>query len=300
MNEILACGAFPPKNDYLWVTWSLLTACNYSCRYCNVKGSGYASSDTIHNTIDFIRNAPQKVKDVTLFGGEPTIHSSVNDILDSLKSICRNVFIFTNCSSQERCLSIFVSKGIKFCLSYHPDIISDNDFLKKMSFLIKENAYIEFVNVMMVDGKRKEIDSVCAFCRDNNIRHRILPVYSENGKSDWIKSVKYSRRNDVIPIRNTIVVKEGKKSILSEQECVSFGITRFKGYLCYSGIRSIFIDHLGNVFRCQNDMRKKNIFCNVKDTYPNIGYPYTCPHNECTCEYYIPKEISFGTANRLL
>jgi hypothetical protein len=109
----------------------------------------------------------------------------------------------------------------------------------------------------------------------------------------------YSRRSDVNAIRNTIVAKENKILILSEQECISLNMVNFLGYRCYAGMRSVFIDHNGSVFRCNADMNKDIKFCTVFDNYP-ILEAYTCPHRECTCEYYIPKEVREGLADRLL
>ena len=57
--------------------------------------------------------------------------------------------------------------------------------------------------------------------------------------------------------------------------------------------------HYGKVFRCQGDMNNGITFCTVDDEYPSLE-AYVCPHKECTCEYYIPKEIERGLADKLL
>ena len=87
-------GAFSPDRDYLWVTWSLLTACNYTCRYCCVKGKEISDKETDKNVIKFLHAAPQKEKEVTLFGGEPSIHPRVLNIAKELSSFAK-VHIFT-------------------------------------------------------------------------------------------------------------------------------------------------------------------------------------------------------------
>lgn len=298
-NDILSVGAFPPKNDYLWVTWSILLACNYSCRYCQVKDKGFASRETIDKTISFLQNAPQKIKDVTLFGGEPSIHPNVLYTIEKLKTFCRNVYIFTNLSSSTEDIQKLINTKVKFSLSYHSDVIPAQDFLEKLSYLYDNGGDIDFINVMMVYGKEEENEKVCSYCRERNIKHRLLPVYTEGGKVNWVQSVIYSRRPDVNAIRNTIVAKENKTLVLSEQECISLNMVNFLGFRCFAGVRSLFIDHKGNVFRCQGDMNTGIKFCTVDDVYPRLE-AYICPHKECTCEYYIPKEIKEGLADKLL
>lgn len=296
-NTILAIGGIPPKKDYLWVTWSILTKCNYNCRYCYIKGNLSSTRECIDNTIQFLKKTPQKYKDVTLFGGEPSIHHDIMYIIDNIR-FCKNIYIFTNLSSDIKLLSNFIDKNVKFCISYHPDIVSSNIFKKKLQFLIKNNAYIEFLNVMLVSNELTYIEDILKFCRDNSIRHRILPIYTEGAKTDWITSVLYSRRTDVIPVRNTVVLKNNKRLVLNEQECILLGYENFYGYICYAGVRSIFIDCSGNVYRCQKDMQNKNVLCKVTEKYPNEKY-YKCPYSKCTCEYYIPKELKLGYGNNL-
>lgn len=296
MNNPICVGAFSPKNDYLWITWSILLECNYSCRYCHIKSKGISDKDTIDKTISFLKNAPQKEKEVTLFGGEPSIHPLLFHIIENLK-FCKKVHIFTNLSCSDNKIKELIDNNISFSISYHSDIIKPEYFLKKLKTLLDFNGSIDFINIMMVDEKEKENEEVLSFCRHNKIKHRLLPIWQEGGKVNWIQSMIYSRRNDVIPIRDTIVVKQDRtKHILSEQECISLNMDKFKDYYCYAGIRSLYIDHNGNVYRCQADMRSNIIFCNVSDSYPSLQV-YKCPYDTCTCEYYIPKETKIGACN---
>lgn len=282
-------GAFHPDNDYLWITWSLLTACNYTCRYCHVKGTDISTEETDKKVINFIRNAPQASKEVTLFGGEPSIHPRILDIAKELTSFAK-VHIFTNLSMDYIKIERLTALNVNFSISYHPDIINPDHFIDKIKILLHYDGIIDFVNVMMVTGMEDEQEKVCSFLRDNHIRHRLLPIWEEeDGSRAWVRSVKYSRRNDVIPIRDTHVVDDkGNDYIMSEQECIYLGKTRFEGWHCAAGMRSLFIAHDGTIARCQADMKNNIAFCHADDYYPPLQY-YTCPHKTCTCEYYIPK-----------
>lgn len=283
-------GAFSPDRDYLWVTWSLLTACNYTCRYCCVKGKEISDKETDKNVIKFLHAAPQKEKEVTLFGGEPSIHPRVLNIAKELSSFAK-VHIFTNLSMMRRMIQNLVNMNVQFCISYHPDIIEPEPFLRNLNYLVDINGKIDFVNVMMVSEYGERENTVCEYLRKKKIRHRLLPIWREGGGSDWVKSVVYSKRDDVIAIRDTHIIDEnGKEYVFSEQECIYLGKDHFTGWKCAAGMRSLFIDHKGIVYRCQADMKSHIIFCDCKDEYPVLEY-YRCPHSTCTCEYYIPKVI---------
>lgn len=300
MNTV-AVGAFPPKNDYLWITWSILLSCNYNCRYCHVRSEGVSCKNTINNVIRFIKDAPQKTKEVTLFGGEPTIHPNLEYIVDGLSKICNKIHVFTNLSCRKEMISYLVKNNVSFSISYHPDIISPEKFIDKLKYLYDNNGNIDFINVMMVHEKEEDIEYVAKICRELKIRHRLLPIWQEGGQSDWVKSVIYSRRNDVIPIRDTFVIdSSGTTNIFSEQECIYLEKVNFKGWYCYGGMRSLYINHKGIVYRCQADMRDNIPYANCNtDAYPVLE-PYICPHEKCTCEYYIPKEISLGICDEYI
>ena len=281
-------GAFSPEKDYLWVTWSLLTACNYTCRYCYVRGNGVSKKETDEAVISFIRSAPQKEKEVTLFGGEPTIHPRIMDIVESLVGFSK-VHIFTNLSLKDDMMKRLAKNQVHFSVSYHPDIIDALTFIKKFDKLIEFRGNVDFVNVMMVQECQSQEEIVCEYLRNYQIRHRLLPIWREGGGSDWVKSVAYSKRKDVIAIRDTHVIDDrGREYVFSEQECIYLGKDSFTGWKCAAGMRSLFIDYQGLVYRCQADMREGIVFCDSKGEYPKLSF-YQCPHNSCTCEYYIPK-----------
>lgn len=298
-NNILCSGSFKPENDYLWVVWSLNDSCNYKCRYCFIKDRGFASKETIDQTISFLRNAPQERKDVLLFGGEPTINPYFLYIVDELNKFCTMVQVFTNLSASEEFLSQCIERNIIFNITYHADVINPQEFLSKLDFLRKNKASINFVNLMMLDDKRADNEVVAAFCRFNKITHKYLPISGGNEKNYWIESLKYSKRDDVKSLRDIVVVKEDKTHNLTEIEYMVLNFFDYKGFYCYAGMRSMWITHRGDVYRCYNDKEQGIKFCTVYDEYPELAY-YVCPYTRCTCEYFVPKERDLGLANKLL
>lgn len=287
-------GAFMPDISYLWVTWSIMTFCNYKCRYCAVRSGNrddIASDKVIDDTIGFIYNAHQDVKEVTLFGGEPTLHPRLEYIVENLSPVCEKLHVFTNLSLGKEKMKFLTNRNVAFSVSYHPDIIPASSFLKNLEILLSFGADIDFVNVMMVDDKQDDMDAVCDFLRVNRIRHRLLPIWGDGSQINWLKSISYSRNEDVIPIRNTIVrFDDDKEMVLSEQECIYLGFNNFRYYRCYAGSKSLYIDHNGLTYRCQADMRNGIVMCKTDEKLPEQEF-YVCPHEKCTCEYYIPKLI---------
>lgn len=294
MNRILCSGAFPPNSKNLWITWSLLDACNYSCYYCPIKKNEFASKETIFNTIDFLSKIKDRNLEVTLFGGEPTIHPLLSIIVEKLSKFS-NVAIFTNLQAN---YNVYNSLKCRLSISYHPDMISSEKFIDNLSKVDKN--LIGFINVMDVDGYESEISKVCTFCKNESIIHRLAPVCSIGEKSKLLKSVMYSNRHDVQGFKDTCVITENSKNLYTDQECKFLDLMNFKGYICYKGYSSFFIDHRGNIFKCLMDQNNKNSLSINSDTSEIFSYEESCPYEHCICENYIPKEIEFGLCNKLI
>ena len=252
MSQPICCGAFRPSDDYLWVTWSMLTACNYMCPYCNVRGNEIAKDATIDATIAFLQATPQSRKEITLFGGEPTVHHNVVNIARRIADFAQ-LHVFTNFSSDVNLLLALQDVGT-LSITYHPDMLSSQGFLKKLKSVRLDR--IDFVNVMMWTRQQEWIDDVCTTCRELGVKHRLVPIWGISSTADWFRSAQYCRRPDVPPFGDvTVIYENGRRATYLEQECVAYGLSNFKGYTCYAGRNSLYIDHMGRVYRCQADAR---------------------------------------------
>lgn len=297
-KRIIASGAFPPSSNLFWATWSILTACNYSCTYCPIRADEYADDETIASTIKLLEDiSKKKTLEVTIFGGEPTLHEKLEYICEKLSAFS-NVRIFTNLSQSADYYNMLAEKySCRYSVSYHPDMLSGKDFLDTLKHIQKDS--IGHINVMMATGYEKEWFCVSEYCIRNKIHHKIIPIYALGDKSKFIKSVQYSHRDDVIPFYDTQIVRGDHQVIkMTDQECELYDANKFKGYICYKRETSCFIDHAGHVYGCLQDVNH-GICTNVHDPY-TFSIEKQCQYDNCICENYIPKEIEIGFADKYL
>lgn len=297
---ILASGAYAPSSNNYWATWSILDACNYKCWYCPIRKNQYASDDVIDRTIPVLQQiAVDKKLEVTLFGGEPTLHPRLQHIIYELFYYA-DVKIFTNFSADNDFYTkLSEDYNVTYTMSYHPDVVRDNEFCEKLDSFDAKWA-IGHINIMLVAGIEERSWHVAEKCRELKIRHRILPVCELGNTSAYLKSIAYSKRDDVISVEDAYIVDNRSRGWMSDEECKVYGQNQFRGYRCWKWKTSCFIDHKGRVYGCLRDQENK-----VFDKIENFDYymhdiEKSCPYDSCICENYIPKELAEGYADTYL
>lgn len=288
-----AVGSFKPSDDYIWITWSLLSKCNLSCDYCTAKGNYWPDMQQIMRGLFFIERLPYTSKEVILFGGEPTLILGIELVVDYLKEIGAKTSIFTNIIKSETLLTL--NEECRITATYHPDMMKSEVFIGNMEKLHKYK--FNFVNVMMY-GMEEEEYKVCKYLLERKIPHRRVPIWGNSSFADWLKSVEYTYSlPDELSMRNIhACMQDGSIRKATEQELVLSEMTNFKGWDCYAGVNSIYINHDGNVYKCQEDLNQGKILCTVEDELPKLN-SLTCNHDRCTCEYYIPKRLPNAVFN---
>lgn len=288
-----AVGSFKPSDNYIWITWSLLSKCNLSCDYCNAKGSYESSWNTVTRTFRFMERLPHSDVEVTLFGGEPTTKIGIELVVQSLANFCIKTNIFTNLTRPD--ILSGLDTRCRITSTYHPDMMKPEVFIGNMEKLHKYK--FNFVNVMMY-GMEEEEYKVCQYLLERKIPHRRVPIWGNSSFADWLKSVEYTHYlPDELSMRNIhACMQDGSIRKATEQELVLSEMTNFKGWDCYAGVNSIYINHDGNVYKCQEDLNQGKILCTVEDDLPKLN-SLTCNHDRCTCEYYIPKRLPNAVFN---
>lgn len=291
-KDIICSGAFPPKEETLIVTWSLLTKCNYNCPYCMTKGTEVSSDEAIENTIEFLFSLKNRNLEITLFGGEPTIDKRLYSIAKRLRTFAK-VIIFTNLSASVNTYKDLLNIGCSLNVSYHGRIVRNNQaFLDKMQSLFDERKdCFNYVNVLLDEG----IEEVLDFCKKNEINHRLSPIIGESKKSDWLQCIKYNNTLAVKRYDTTIITNSLEERKLIDTECMFLNFNKFKNYICYAGYSYIFIDHKGLIYRCVNDYDNNKVISSVRDEF--IQRQSICEYDTCNCEFFVPKEIMDGVCN---
>jgi len=132
--------------DYRILKWKITNNCNYKCSYCfQTHDETEVSKDTYTDIISRLNKDVPNLDIPTvvrLIGGEPTFHSSFEDII----SLFRVPFgIYTNLSfSFEKLQNLLNNKYLHhiYC-SYHPHKVTDvTKFLDKIILILNSNIHV--------------------------------------------------------------------------------------------------------------------------------------------------------------
>jgi len=294
--EVKDHNHMPPINRYA-ITWEINTLCNYACDYCDLHGKDVSTNhDKVVEFINYV-GSHKNVK-LTLFGGEPSLHP---DIINVLKNLNVKVEMYTNLSRRLDFYKevILVKPDIELETSFHPSREKFDTFYEKVKYLADKLYKLEVV--YMLDTA--------------------YPTYREDYEK--IKKLRSDRVSTII----AKVEHSGQKSLSEEDECWYMGeqegkdltityeqdglvqstetisnylfanrLNQFKYFLCGCGVHNIFIAYDGEVYPCL-DYRRREV-----DPYFNVGDDYeeefkkistkeiVCKMNSCSSELGVPKK----------
>ena len=200
------------EHNALTLFWHLTNYCNYNCHYCKKPSHLYYSS---LEHLQEINNYADKIRTIILFGGEPTFHPKIKEIIKNLK--VKDIRIWTNLSrSLNFYLELDLSK-ISLNCTFHADIADISEFIKKLDSLSTfKRVFIPYSNRI---NNIKEIYSIikphCDRCSITPIVG--IPNYYTKSTKDYIsEKISISVTGDInkhydevnsIPIFKTLAVK---------------------------------------------------------------------------------------------
>ena len=160
-------------NSPLWRNELIITSrCNFNCPYCrgtDINGKkGDMSFEDIKKVIDFW--ASEKIQNIRLSGGEPTIHPDILEIVKYIKETCtdiKHIAISTNGYSSLDLYKELIENGVNdysisldACCSSIGDLMSGGvtGSWNKVVENIKELSKLTYVSVGMVFDKQNVDD----------------------------------------------------------------------------------------------------------------------------------------------
>lgn len=310
MDKIQQVGE---KQKIFTIDFRLTTKCNYSCYYCedlhdNTNKNFSFNTDNLNLLIQRIKKKYKKKIVLYFFGGEPTLHKDLTNIILAVKnnfSDDNEIVIQTNLSLKEKKINELLKKtesvkNLKFNISYHN---TQTDFLPffKKCLLLKKNNRLDLITCMynkekciLNDFKKlksvfKNVDISPLICSrlDGNIE---LDVNKTSEELDYFNKNVIDTDNFGYFFDKNIKVKSNDKTL--NKSLYDFWYNKeniFTGYDCYINHDKIYIEHDGNVYKCFYDVfsKLKPLF-NIND---NINYDkilnntcIICPHKYCHFE----------------
>lgn len=286
-----------PNYDMFLFTWVLTNWCNYSCTYCCEQGmmvDKWAKQDSISNyklTLSKLKRF-DKPFHVELYGGEPTLHPNLLEILHTLKSIdnCKIVQIITNLS---RPLAYFEQMNVPelhdvgIMASFHSEYY-DTDFITKakainamehLHFRVTVNLSDDPAHWPLILDLIKQLD-------ENNIEYGLHFLYDtatwkSNYTEEFYKLFQPLQKNlfqgKQVQI-HSYEFEDGTVQHLTDLEVFENKYHYFKGYTCTPRFYEIAFD--GTI---RNTCTRKE-FNTLTITADKIERTESCPRDCCSCE----------------
>lgn len=254
------------NRNKIFVQWMLGNNCNYNCSYCLdlLKRGNYPPPDEelfIEICKDLIYHYDDLGRDVVFefIGGEPTLMDKIPEIGQRLHNYPTNIVLRTNGSAPiewwQKC-SRYLSEVV---ISVHREF-ADLDHIKKVIEYLRNNNDLHPIKIQVLfpvtirpESWEWGVTCVRKFRKRYGLGELQL-LYSNFGRgNDKYLPYNDEQLNQFHELSNT-------KRIYDLPEKI--GHPSFKGYTCYSGLETLIIDAMGNVFRgwCLQGNKIGNIF----------------------------------------
>lgn len=269
----------------VFFTWGMHYECNYRCSYCHApkpekplfdqdkkNRALYLDAQDWFEIWHDIYKKYGKCR-IRLDGGEPSIYPSFTKLIKELSQI-HLLQINTNLSfNVEDFVSKVKSDSVRIDASFHPEFVSLQEFLGKISILKK----YRFKIVVSCVGYPPFLEKMQEYKKpfeNLNIPFIILPFYGELNGKVYPDNFKKEEVSEIYKVDET------SKTVLSwkKQE----GKSR-KGRLCRMGQIYGRIYPNGDVYRCCANGGTLNLGNIYKRTFRLLDEPLYCNNDDCPC-----------------
>lgn len=314
----------------LEVNWALTMRCNYRCSYCFDYGKGknppqlpFSTLEQVKTAVDNIASLNRPWYDITLCGGEPTIHPYIFDIIsmlhETLGERLNHILIITNGSRNEsfyrRLADIAKKMDIRMNISIHTDHVEMSHILRLIENL-SNDAIMNFA-LMFNPDKREMVHKIYDTLYEYRKKYRFLlnivtlsdgdHVDSRHTQEDFTwrnealrkfhalekdVSSKFPPRKKMKHARQLIRdIDENNEvktiPIVNRGADYSKGLFDFKGMYCVAQASVLRINADGSCtgMVCVDDRKVYNIYAEncFKAVRDKLIYPVKCSQHSCFC-----------------
>jgi Radical SAM superfamily. len=237
---------FDPENqqDYRCLMWNLTRQCTANCPYCpfhyNHRSPYEHDAAKIISWIwEQFMKYPAKYTQVSLFGGEPTLHPRFMKIVQTLNELVQNVLVYTNLSDSVS--FYFKTLGyarVSLITTYHENQMSPEMYIQKLRYLK------EFATMPGYEDICKRI-IVTVMTSDPSHQQVFETLRSEGFQVSLAEPHRGGQGHSHLKEDKTIIDTAGwKKVVNNNANC-------FTGWECLAGKNNLYIEENGDVFPCQ-------------------------------------------------
>lgn len=251
--------------------------CSGNCKYCiqgPMKRNAYKEVES-SKWIDFIKRHEKETK-IGLIGGEPTLYKGFKDIVEQ----CSNDYLLTVTTNAknplmndfQNFLSWASKYRVRWNLSFHPSVISVNDFIDRVTSMRMSGLWVDQVASVDCEEVEKYHKELC----DANIGF-------------WLQCDTSIDANGTLhPTKEELDYFGSGEAVIKDHKRYSYlcdGVNKKTPVFCVT--KKLLVDPEGEVFRCHRDIYSRenslgNVFNNtVTPNYlcTNIGTCNPCDFN---------------------
>ncbi len=254
LSKLYECHNIP-MNSMLELTYR----CNFACKHCYVHNSNsfdIMNLDLVKDIIDQLSSLG--VLNITISGGEPTLHKNLGEILLYIREKNMKPTLFTNGSLiTDELIKIFIATGTDISMSLYGSDEKQYEIVtgKKENYgtvynniekIITNNIPIIFKTIA-ISSMVEDISNMYAYAREKSIPLSIETFIRPTLFGDPLKNIRPSEA-ELLNIFSKYFPKEPTKRIRSNW--------------CGAGKRTLCISPIGDVFPCPN---LRLLMGNIKD-----------------------------------
>lgn len=277
--------------DYFCLTWNITRKCNFKCSYCSYcDPSDNLFPELSDSEFDIITEwifdnfkRDCKYTQITIFGGEPTLHQAQCKRAIRVSSlIATQVFLYTNLSGPLDFYQQMLSyhPNLHLTITFHEPQFPMNSFIEKIR---KLKAYYHRINVIVTDADPSSLS--------------LKEILTQDGLTvNYLKIIHCGN----LHLHKQGSLKTGEHLIDGKQwnKYVNTHTNHFTGWTCLAGKNNLYVECNGDVFPCQGQSTSHHnkekaaipYFNIIKQ--PNALPPYQstiCPRKKCRLELYVSK-----------
>ena len=202
----------------------MLMDCNHDCLFCSIpKKDIYLSFQDIKNKID--KYYEEGYDQITLTGGEPTLHPDLIEVIKYIKSKKISVRMITNGSNlNEKLINEIIDAGINFfAISVHTfeqekalEITDFEDYdLKKifsnMNYILNKTEIPLYLNITITKMNYKELPEMCKkiskdFRKIHLVNFNYIDIFGNVTEKDNVKDIGIEYFRSELYLRNAFQI----------------------------------------------------------------------------------------------
>ena len=289
----------PVRNDFISIAWYISSVCNYNCSYCreDLHDGKVKFPDEYNDFSRFISKLREKYPNrkifLTMYGGEVTLWNKFEEFLDYCKDNQISVRLVTNGAKSLSWWKRNIHKIYSVIISYHHEYASEEHITEIMkmtasrgqvSLLIPPDHFDEVLEIGRRISENAKVYVIPKFLRID-LQEKLYPYTPQQLEIFQTVSfgMEYANSNKgYFKYRGFLEYKDDGtiERYSNTRQIYIQGLNRWKGWKCWGGIDSFYVDYKSNVFVGQCS---RGLMFNLKDDYELATEPFICDKTFCNC-----------------